>query len=75
MIIFSWEVTIFPACQDRSSANAIPIAQHLLTSVEHSKPGERFDVEMITRQHSRRDSSVCKALKEYSLVVGCLTII
>jgi hypothetical protein len=75
MIIFSWEVTMFPACQDRTSRNAMPIALQLLTSVGRPKPGERFDLKIITKQHSSRDSSVREALKEYSLEAGCLTII
>jgi hypothetical protein len=39
------------------------------------QPAERFNVEMITKQHNSRASSVREALVEWSRKAGCQTII
>jgi len=57
---------MFPACQDQTSKNAIYIALRRLIIMGHHKPGERFDVETISKQYSTSVTPVREALQMLS---------
>ncbi len=57
---------MFPACQDQTSKNAIYIALRRLIIMGHLKPGERFDVETITKQYNTSVTPVREALQMLS---------
>jgi hypothetical protein len=70
--IFMW-IDHVPSLPGLNLQNAITIARQSLNIMGHPKPGERFDVEIITRQHTTSVTSLREALKEHTLEAGCLT--
>ena len=57
---------MFPACQDQTSKNAIFIALRRSIIMGHLKPGERFDVEAISKQYNTSVTPVRDALQMLS---------
>ena len=57
---------MFPVYQDQTSKNAIYVALRRMIIMGHHKPGERFDVETISKQYSTSVTPVREALQMLS---------